>query len=149
MEEVWFYKNEKFLPEGKIQYEGFVYLIENLINGKKYIGKKNFWTRRKNKKSGRRETKESDWMSYYGSSDTLLEDVKLHGKENFRRTILYLCCYKKQMSFYEQKEQWCRNVLLEDDYYNTNIGGKFFIGEKHIFEKTLPSVTKITKRSKS
>jgi hypothetical protein len=139
--ENWFYENDIFVLEEKSQYEGFVYLIENKLNGKKYVGKKNFWFRRKNKKTGRREKKESDWLDYYGSSETLLEDVKLYGKENFKRTILYLCFYQKQMSFYEQKEQWCRNVLLDENYYNTNIGGKFFVREKHIFEKTTKEIT--------
>ena len=37
------------------------------------------------------------------------------------------------MSFHEQLEQWCKNVLIDDNYYNTNIGDKFFVRESHIY----------------
>lgn len=138
----WIYKDEIFVLPDPNPYEGFIYLIENLIDGKKYIGKKHFWTRRKSKKTNRRETKQSDWKEYYSSSDEVKADVEKLGKENFRRTILHLCIYKKQMTYLEQKEQWDRNVLLEDTYYNTNIGGKFFVREKKIYEAKEKVVTK-------
>jgi len=114
------------VPEGM---EGFVYLITNLENGKKYIGKKTFWERRKDKKTGRRKKKESSWRDYFGSCDELIEDVKALGKEKFRREILYLCPHKKSMSFYETMEQFKRDVILREDYYNTNVEGKFFSSE--------------------
>lgn len=137
----WLYNDAVFIPPDPNPYEGFIYIIENLSNGKKYIGKKHFWSRRKNKKTNRRVTRDSDWREYYGSSDDLTKDIEALGKEHFKRTILHLCVYKKQMTFLEQKEQWEHNVLLRDDYYNTNIGGKFFVRERHIFEKTVKEVT--------
>jgi len=70
----WLYKDKIFETPEKNSFEGFVYIIENLTNNKLYIGKKHFWSRRKNKKTGRRETKESDWRDYYGSSDELKKD---------------------------------------------------------------------------
>jgi len=114
------------VPEGM---EGFVYLITNLENGKKYIGKKTFWERRKDKKTGRRKKKISNWLDYFGSCEELLEDVKRLGKDKFRREILYLCPHKKSMSFYETMEQFKRDVILREDYYNTNVEGKFFSSE--------------------
>jgi len=114
------------VPEGM---EGFVYLITNLENGKKYIGKKTFWERRKDKKTGRRKKKISNWLDYFGSCDELIEDVKALGKDKFRREILYLCPHKKSMSFYETMEQFKRDVILREDYYNTNVEGKFFSSE--------------------
>ena len=33
------------------------------------------------------------------------------------------------MSYYETYEQFNRNVLLNESYYNTNIEGKFFDSE--------------------
>jgi len=114
------------VPEGM---EGFVYLITNLENGKKYIGKKTFWERRKDKKTGRRKKKESSWRDYFGSCDELIEDVERLGKDKFRREILYLCPHKKSMSFYETMEQFKRDVILREDYYNTNVEGKFFSSE--------------------
>ena len=124
----WQYNGEVFtdVPKGM---EGFVYIITNLINNKKYIGKKHFWTRQKNRKTGRRKTEESDWKNYFGSCDELKEDIKLLGKENFTREILYLCPHKKSMSYYETYEQFNRNVLMSEDYYNTNIGGTFYMSE--------------------
>jgi hypothetical protein len=124
----WKYNNQEFaeVPKGM---EGFVYLITNLTNDMKYIGKKHFWTRQKDRKTGRRKTKESDWMNYWGSCDELKEDVKVLGKNKFSREILYLCPHKKSMSFYETMEQFKRDVILREDYYNTNVEGKFFSSE--------------------
>jgi hypothetical protein len=136
----WKYNNQEFTetPKGM---EGFVYLITNLTNDKKYIGKKHFWTRKKDRKTGRRKTKESDWINYWGSCDELKEDVKELGKDKFSREILYLCPHKKSMSFYETMEQFKRDVILREDYYNTNVEGKFFSSEVEriykIVEKSL------------
>jgi hypothetical protein len=133
----WKYNSVDFtdVPKGM---EGFVYIITNLTNNKKYIGKKHFWTRQKNKKTGRRKTEESDWKNYFGSCDELNEDVKKIGKEHFLREILYLCPHKKSMSYYETYEQFNRNVLLSEEYYNTNIEGKFFSSEvDRIYELVL------------
>lgn len=133
---MWIYEGKEFIAPEQNPYEGFVYEIENIIEGKFYIGKKHFWTRRKNNKTKRKVKKESDWKKYYGSSESLAADIERLGTENFKRTILYLCIYKKQMSYLEQKTQWDRNVLLDGKYYNTNIGGKFFVTENKIYEAT-------------
>jgi len=125
----WKYNEEDFIEVPK-DMEGFVYLITNLTNEKKYVGKKHFWTRQKDRKTGRRKKKESDWRNYYGSCDDLKEDIKLLGKENFLREILYLCPHKKSMSYYETYEQFKRDVLMTDEYYNTNIEGRFFVSER-------------------
>jgi hypothetical protein len=135
----WKYNSVDFtdVPKGM---EGFVYLITNLTNHKKYIGKKHFWTRQKDRKTGRRKTKESDWIDYWGSCDELKEDVKELGKDKFSREILYLCPHKKSMSFYETMEQFKRDVILREDYYNTNVEGKFFSSEvDRIYELVLKS----------
>src|SRR5210317_2359535 len=105
------------------EYEGFVYLITNLTTGQKYIGKKlaKFKVTRpplKGKKNKRRSTKESDWKTYWGSSDHLNADVEELGEENFTREILHYCQSKGMLSYLEAKEQFDREVLLSDDYYN-------------------------------
>jgi hypothetical protein len=100
---------------------GFVYLIENLTNSRKYIGKK-LLTKSKTyqvKKKKKRKRVESDWRDYYGSSEELLGDVETMGRENFRRTIIHLCKSKGEMTYLEAKEQFARDVLLSMDYYNS------------------------------
>ena len=105
------------------EYEGFVYIITNLTNNRKYVGKKlaRFKTTKpplKGRKNKRRGTKESDWRDYWGSSEKLLEDVKALGKQNFTREILYFCKGRGEMSYLEAREQFERRVLESDDYYN-------------------------------
>ena len=105
------------------EFIGFVYLITNLTNGKKYIGKKlsQFKKTRpplKGKKRKRRTLVESDWRDYWGSSDNLQADLEKLGPENFTREILYFCITRGQLSYLEAKEQFDREVLLTDEYYN-------------------------------
>jgi len=118
----WTY-NGKEITEIPEEYEGFVYLITNLTNNQKYIGKKlaKFKTTKpplKGKKNKRRGYKESDWRTYYGSSDRLNADVARLGEENFTREILYLCKGRGEMSYIEAREQFDRRVLETDEYYN-------------------------------
>lgn len=118
----WIYKG-KAIAEIPEEYEGFVYLITNLTNNKKYIGKKlaRFKTTKpplKGKKNKRRGTKESDWRDYWGSSDRLNEDVTALGMDKFTREILYFCKSRAEMSYLEAREQFERRVLETDEYYN-------------------------------
>jgi hypothetical protein len=103
--------------------EGFVYLITNTTNNKKYIGKKlaKFKTTKpplKGRKNKRRGTKESDWRDYWGSSDHLNADVLKLGEDKFTKEILHYCPSRGVLSYMEAKEQFDRKVLETDDYYN-------------------------------
>jgi hypothetical protein len=118
----WTYQGKQVeeIPQGV---EGFVYLITNTTNNRKYIGKKlaKFKTTKpplKGKKNKRRGFKESDWKDYWGSSDRLNADVTALGPENFTREILYLCKSRAEMSYIEAREQFDRRVLETDEYYN-------------------------------
>ena len=118
----WTYQG-KIVDEIPKEYVGFVYLITNLTNDKKYIGKKlaQFKVTKKplkGKKNKRRSTKESDWRDYWGSSDKLNEDVQTLGPENFTREILHYCTSRGELSYLEAKEQFDREVLKTDEYYN-------------------------------
>ena len=118
----WTYQG-KIVEQIPEEYVGFVYLITNLIDNRKYIGKKLAQFRKtrpplKGKKRKRRSTVESDWRDYWGSSDHLLADVDKLGPENFTREILYYCKSKGELSYLEAQEQFARKVLLTDDYYN-------------------------------
>jgi len=118
----WTYQG-KPVDEISDEFEGFVYLITNLTNGRKYIGKKlaKFKTSKpplKGRKNRRRGYKESDWRDYWGSSDQLQADVEALGENNFTREILYFCKSRAEMSYIEAREQFDRRVLESDDYYN-------------------------------
>jgi hypothetical protein len=127
----WTYQNEivETLPEDCV---GFVYLITNVISGRKYIGKKlaKFAktsykvVKLKNgtkKKKKIRSKVDSDWREYYGSSDALSKDIDTLGKENFKREILYYCNSKAQCSYIEAREQFTNKVLESSDWYNGHI----------------------------
>lgn len=116
----WFYQGRP-IEEADIEgYIGFVYLIENTLNGRKYLGKKLFTkakTIQKNKKK-RRTRVPSDWQTYYGSNQELLDDVKQHGAEHFKRTILHLCKSKGTANYLEAQEQMVNRVLEDRSWYN-------------------------------
>lgn len=128
-------------------YIGFVYIITNLTNNKKYIGKKlaKFKKTRpplKGKKRKRKTLVESDWRDYWGSSDKLQADVEELGPENFSREILYFCTTRGELSYLEAKEQFDREVLLSDEYYNgiinVRIGGSQALKES--LKNNIPSL---------
>jgi hypothetical protein len=127
---MWFYNGEYFDTIG--DYVGFVYLITNQTNGKKYIGKKNFYfTKTRTIKGKKKRSKvDSDWQHYYGSNKELQADVQQLGKENFKREILKLCKSKGEFGYYEAKYQFENNVLESDEYYNTWIMCR--IHKKHL-----------------
>ena len=133
----WTYKGKKVdsIPD---EYEGFVYLITNKKTGQKYVGKKlaKFKTTKpplKGKKNKRRGTKESDWQTYWGSSDRLNADVEQLGEDNFTREILHYCPSRGIASYLEAREQFERRVLETDEYYNgiinVRVGGSKILKE--------------------
>ena len=117
----WFYNGLIFDSENIEDNYGFVYLIENLTNGKKYIGKKLFYSSRTKvvKKKKKKVKAESDWKKYYGSNAELSAEVDKLGPQNFRRTILRLCKTKGECNYFEAKEQFSLDVLRSEEYYNT------------------------------
>lgn len=130
----WTYQNKEFTSDMIGDNVGFVYIIQDLSNNKKYIGKKLFFSKirkppLKGKTRKRTFISESDWKDYYGSSEELKEIVE-KGDRSFTREILVLCQTKGIMSYMEAKIQFERDVLLRDDYFNSFIGCK--IHKKHL-----------------
>ena len=135
----------KPVEELPIDCEAFVYLITNLTNDKKYVGKKlaKFKTTKKplkGRKNKRRGTKESDWRTYWGSSEKLIEEVDRLGEDNFSREILYYCSSRGVASYLEAQEQFERKVLETDDYYNGIINVR--IGGSKILRESLKKMSK-------
>jgi hypothetical protein len=139
----WYFQEQlvEALPEDAV---GFVYLITNLTTGKKYIGKKLAKFKKttykvvklKNgtkKRKKIRGTIDSDWQEYYGSSDNLAKDIQALGTQNFKREILYYCKSKAECSYIEAREQFLRQVLESDDYYNGQISVR--VHKSHIINK--------------
>ena len=140
----WTYQG-KIVEELPKDCEAFVYIITNLINHKKYVGKKlaKFKTTKKplkGKKNKRRGTKESDWKTYWGSSAQLIDDVEKLGEHRFTREILYYCPNRGTASYLEAQEQFERKVLETDEYYNGIINVR--IGSSNILRESLKKYSK-------
>lgn len=128
----WVHNGLEFIeaPEDAV---GFVYLIT--INGYEYIGKKQFYSKRKVLK-GKKELaaqdgraskkklviKESDWKTYCSSSD----EVKKLVLEGYvpERKILRLCYSLKEMSYFENK--YLYECFHKENVLNRNLSGTYF-----------------------
>lgn len=132
----WIYDGTHFTSDMIGSHYGFCYEITNTLNGRIYIGRKVFWFRRKVKGKRNRKKIESDWKTYYGSSEEVQADVAKFGKDVFVRKILSLHETKGRLNYHETKLLFTRAVLetyMPDGtllYYNGNIGGKWFA--KHL-----------------
>jgi hypothetical protein len=123
---------------------GFVYLITCKPTGRKYIGRKYFYQKRKpraNSKNGgkrRRVTSESNWRKYYGSCPELADDVKKYGHSSFVREILSLHKTVGKTNYEETRQLFINNVLTESKedgipaWYNSNVLGRYY--RKDYFE---------------
>ena len=131
-ENPWFYNGEPFTSDDIGDYYGFVYLIANKTNGRKYIGRKYLWQFRTPKGKKRKVKSESDWKKYYGSCPELKEDIDRIGKDNFSRTILSLHKTKGKTNYEETRQLFTNNVLTESldgevpAYYNSNILSRYY-----------------------
>jgi hypothetical protein len=117
----WQYNNTDFTEDLIGNNYGFVYLITNTTNNKKYIGKKFFYSSKTKQVKGKKKRYKasSGWQTYYGSSAELAKDVLLLGHESFAREILHLCQSKGECGYLEAKEQFIRGVMETNDYYNS------------------------------
>lgn len=140
---MWIYQGQEItnLPDDCV---GFVYIITNNTNNRKYIGKKlakfskttykTVTLKNGNKKKKKIKSKiDSDWRDYWSSSDELKKDVETLGPENFTREILFICHSKAECSYVEAKEQFTNRVLESKDWYNGHIQVR--VHKNHIIKK--------------
>jgi len=131
-ENPWVYNGSPFTSDDIGDHYGFVYLIENKLNGRKYIGRKYLWQFRTPRGKKRKVKSESDWKNYYGSCPELKEDVERLGRQNFSRTILSLHKTKGKTNYEETRQLFVNNVLTEslDDgtpgWYNSQVLNRYF-----------------------
>ena len=119
----WIYNGKTFESEDINEYYGFIYRITNTVNGYDYVGRKYFKTIKKRpplkgKKNKRRETVETDWKTYWGSSPRLQADIDLLGKDKFTREIIHLCESRGETNYLEAYYQFKEDVLLRENNYN-------------------------------
>ena len=124
----WIFNGKPFNWDDYKDHFGYVYVITNLKTNQKYIGRKYFKAKKviqKNLKKSKISV-ESNWRSYWGSSDKLKQDIETFGKENFKREILAIGKTIGVVNYLEVHLQFYFNVLMSNDYINDNIGGKYF-----------------------
>ena len=131
---------KSMIPESAV---GFVYKMNYKGDDGQYysyIGKKNFYSRRK-KKFGKKalaavtdkRTKKYemvtklDYENYFSSNKQLKQAYK-DGKM-IHRTILKICFTKAELTYQETKYQFKYEVLERDWYLNGNILGRFYKGK--------------------
>lgn len=90
---------------------GFVYVTTNHINGKKYIGQKQY-------------DKNNKWKTYLGSGIYLKRAIDKYGVENFSKEIIENCETKTSLD--EREKYWIEyyNAVESDDFYNIASGGE-------------------------
>jgi hypothetical protein len=125
------------------QYCGFVYIITNKTSNKQYIGKKTLKFKKTKIVKGKKKRfyVDSDWVTYWGSSEILKEDINVLGEDNFHREIVRFCKTKGDLNYQEAKLQMELDVLLyPDKYYNEWISVR--TRRSHLITKKLLSEQK-------
>ena len=89
---------------------GFIYITTNHINGKRYIGQKNYDTY-------------GHWKNYLGSGVVLKSAIKKYGISNFSKEIIEECKTVEELN--EREKYWIEhyNAVKSDDFYNIALGG--------------------------
>tara|TARA_R110000751_G_scaffold510_3_gene1823 strand:- start:1280 stop:1759 length:480 start_codon:yes stop_codon:yes gene_type:complete len=130
---------DDMIPENAV---GFIYIINMLKDDKRYgyIGKKNFYSKRKkrfgkkalalitDKRSKKYEiVTKLDYQNYFSSNKELKEAYENGVYMN--RTIIKICFSKTELTYQETKAQFQHEVLERDNWLNGNILGRFYKGK--------------------
>jgi len=132
-------------------YFGFIYIITDETTGRKYIGKKQYWSAKhrikgcKSKVTDRQSKqwkckcwKDHNWRDYKGSSPSLAKWMKDNPDNNYTYEIIKQCRSKGSLHYHELKMLWDMNVLTEtfEDgeyvYFNRSIGAIKFRPPKFV-----------------
>lgn len=125
-ETLWIGKNHA----PKAEEAGFVYQITNCLTGKRYIGKKFFWSIRRHKVKGKKrrrvERKESDWKYYKSSSKRVQKEIQLYKEECFVFEILERYKTRGEVNYNETRLLFVNDVLNNPNFLNDNIMNRYF-----------------------
>lgn len=91
------------------KYVGFVYIITNLVEQRKYIGSKKYKIKRK---------KDGEWKSYTGSCTELNNDIKKYGKDKFTFKVVKQYSRMVEVKYNEAKMIIEVDAIFRKDYYN-------------------------------
>lgn len=85
-----------------------LYITTNMVNGKRYIGKRKF---------------SNGWENYLGSGKRLKEAIKAYGRDNFVREIICFGYTDEELCRLEMELIRFFNANFSRDYYNIHEGG--------------------------
>lgn len=105
-------------------YLGFIYLIVDETTCRKYIGRKNYWLKKSGAKGCKSAVsdksspkwksscwKQSDWMTYSGSSPSFKKWVKKHPDHTYTHYIIRQCRNRSELHYGEVEELVARGAL--------------------------------------
>jgi len=106
---------------------GFIYVIRDLRNNMAYIGKKQYRYAGDNHDL---KGTESNWPWYMSSRDSMVEQIKLHGKENFEFIVLEEYCSDRALGYAEtwsimraetpsNQDKWYNRLVNKVSWFST------------------------------
>jgi hypothetical protein len=111
---------------------GFIYIIRDLRNNRSYIGKKQYYGR-----GVENYGEPSNWPWYISSRDSLVEQIQVHGKENFEFIVLEEYFSDKGLGYAETWSlMFAETPSNQDKWYNRVVNkinwfSKEAISERH------------------
>ena len=106
-----------FEPLGTKGYIGFIYVIQDIVNKKLYLGKKQYRGTGKINKG-----QESNWRWYISSSKELSESIKINGKNKFVFVAIEQYKTKGGLSYAESWSlMYAQTPVYSEKWYNVLI----------------------------
>lgn len=100
----------EFIRANKKHYYGFIYITQNTITDKYYIGQKKI-------------DSTSKWSSYIGSGHLLLKSIEKYGRDAFQRKIIEASHNAETLNLREEYWIDTYNAVNSDKFYNLIEGG--------------------------
>ena len=95
---------------------GFIYITTNLVNGKRYLGRRKFTEK---------------WDNYLGSGTAFKRALKKYKRHNFRRNIIAICYSDEELNRAEYELSVFFDAVRSKDWYNIVYGGSTTTGLHH------------------